>query len=335
MNKVDIIIPSYKPDKRFVKLMQKLERQTYPVNKIIIVNTEEQYYNQLIYGTNFLVNNKNIEVFHISKREFDHGKTRNKAINRSTAEYFVCLTQDAIPVNDFLVEELVHALEQPEVAVAYGRQLPASDCDEIEKFTRNFNYPEESSVKSLEDMAVLGIKTYFCSNVCAIYKRDIFQAIGGFTAHTIFNEDMIYAARAVKAGYRIAYAAKAEVIHSHNYTNKQQFHRNFDLGVSQSDFSEIFLEVPSETEGIKMVKKTALYLRTNGMKKLVFPLYVRSACKFIGYRLGLNYKKLPPKLILKCTMNKAYWRLYNIKKAASKIDTTKGYGRTEAEMKKK
>ena len=71
---------------------------------------------------------------------------------------------------------------------------------------------------------------------------------------------MIFAARAVKAGYKIVYEAKAEVVHSHNYTAIQQFHRNFDLGVSHAQYPEIFADVPPEGEGAKLVKKTAVYL---------------------------------------------------------------------------
>ena len=66
--------------------------------------------------------------------------------------------------------------------------------------------------------------------------------------HTIFNEDMIYAAGLVKAGYGVAYEAEARVIHSHNYTGRQQLRRNFDLGVSQAQHPEIFRGVPSEGE---------------------------------------------------------------------------------------
>ena len=104
----------------------------------------------------------------------------------------------------------------------------------------------------------MGIKTYFCSNVCAMYRRDVFRELGGFEKHTIFNEDMIFAARAVKAGWRIAYAADARVYHSHDYTAKEQFHRNFDNGVSQAQHPEIFAGVSSESEGVKLVKKTAV-----------------------------------------------------------------------------
>ncbi len=334
MKTVDIIIPTYRPDKGFIELVQKLKKQTYPIHKIVVVNTEEKYYNQLIYGTNFLEESKNIEVYHLSKKEFDHGKTRNWGVKRTTSDYFVCLTQDAMPADDSLIENLVNAIDQPKVAVAYGRQLPDKDCDIIEQFTRAFNYPQHSFTKGIEDLPRLGIKTYFCSNVCAIYKRDIFENLGGFISHTIFNEDMIYAAGAVQAGFRIAYAADACVIHSHNYTCMDQFHRNFDLGVSQADNPEIFANIPSESEGIRMIRKTAEYLRKNGKRNKIFLLYMRSGFKYIGYRMGYNYKKLPRKLVLKCTMNKDYWRLYNLKNAAAGIDASKGYGRTEAEMKK-
>lgn len=69
----------------------------------------------------------------------------------------------------------------------------------------------------------------------------MFDALGGFVAHTIFNEDMIYARKVLNEGYGIAYAAEAKVEHSHNYSGIQQFHRNFDLGVSHAQYPEILV----------------------------------------------------------------------------------------------
>ena len=59
---------------------------------------------------------------------------------------------------------------------------------------------------------------------------------------TIFNEDMIYAADLIHAGYGIAYAADAKVVHSHNYSCSQQFHRNFDLGVPRLNIRKFLME---------------------------------------------------------------------------------------------
>ena len=122
------------------------------------------------------------------------------------------------------------------------------------------------------------------------------------------EEDMIYAGTMAKRGYGIAYAADACVIHSHNYSCRQQFHRNFDLGVSQADHPEIFEGVPSEGEGLRLVKKSLAYLIKTGHIWLVPKLAGQSGFKYMGYFLGKRYKKLPKKVILFCTMNREYWK---------------------------
>ena len=305
---VDVIIPTFKPDQEYFKLIERLQKQTVPIRKIIVINTEEKYFNQLVFGKKYEKEYHNIDVRHISVHEFDHGRTRRQGVKLSDADIFVMMTQDAIPADDKLIENLLRPLEKEEVAVSYARQLAKENAGEIEKYTRQFNYPEESQLKGQEDISTMGIKTFFCSDVCAAYKRAVYDELGGFVKRAIFNEDMVYAASAVKAGYKVAYAAEAKVYHSHNYTGKQQFHRNFDLGVSQADHPEIFETVSSESEGIKMVKQTIGKLKEAGYGKEIPSYIVTSGCKFIGYRMGKAYKKLPMWLIKKCTMSPMYWR---------------------------
>ena len=163
-------------------------------------------------------------------------------------------------------------------------------------------------IKTKEDLPEMGIKTFFCSNVCAAYDRKTYVDLGGFPRPVIFNEDMIYAGRVIGAGYGVAYAADAKVIHSHNYSGWQQFHRNFDLGVSQARHSELFLQYSSEGEGIRLVKQTAAYACKMGRPWLLFPLVWKSACKYAGYFLGKRYDKLPGWMVRKCTMNRDFWK---------------------------
>lgn len=303
---IDVIIPLYKPGKELFTLLDRLQGQSVPIRNIILMNTEEKYFSQLIYGTRFLETYKNVKVYHLSKKEFDHGQTRRRGVKKSQAEVFVMMTQDAIPADEYMLEKLVDGL-QGEVAVAYARQLPTKDCNFIERYTRSFNYPEKSFVKTEEDLSRLGIKTYFCSNVCAAYRRDVYEQLGGFVRRTIFNEDMIFAAGAIKAGYGIAYVADARVIHSHNYTHMQQLHRNFDLGVSQAEHPEVFANVYSESEGKKLVKNVTAYLREQHMLKKLPYFYIQCFCKYTGYLLGKNYRKLPRSWVLILTSNKDYW----------------------------
>lgn len=309
MCKVDVIIPTYKPDKGFFDLVDSLCRQTTEIHKIIVMNTEEKYYEALIYGERLSRTYKEkVRVYHLSKREFDHGGTRHKAVCKSEADIFVMMTQDAFPADETMIEKLVQALADQRTAVAYARQLPREDSSSAERYARSFNYPPESHIMYKEDLERCGIKTYFCSNVCAAYKRDVYDRLGGFVRHTIFNEDMIYAAAAIRSGYGIAYAADAQVYHSHNYTAMQQFHRNFDLGVSQAQHPEVFREVPPAAEGKKMVREVSAALRRDRRLKELFRFYTQCAFRYLGFLLGRRYYRLPAGLVKKCTGSREYWK---------------------------
>ena len=167
-------------------------------------------------------------------------------------------------------------------------------ADFWEKYTRSFNYPEQSCLKTEKDVQTYGIKTYFCSNVCAAYDHRIYDEIGGFPEHAIFNEDMIYAGWMVKNGYGVAYVSEARVYHSHNYTCMQQFHRNFDLGVSQAEHPEVFEGVPSEGEGIRLVKKGMAYLlKTRPHMADPQDCFSQSVSKYAGYFARKTIQKAP------------------------------------------
>lgn len=303
MKTVDVIIPTYKPGRKFARLLQMLRRQTYPVNRIIVVNTERRYLDEE--G----MQDENILVCHITKEMFDHGATRNLGVSLSQADYFIMMTDDAVPADTCLVEHLVRALDSaPEIAEAYARQLASDESSEDERFARKFNYPAESFTKTLADLPRLGIKTYFASNVCCAYKRDIFDKLGGFTKHTIFNEDMIYACKAMHAGYAVRYCAEARVYHSHRYSCMQQLRRNFDMGVSQADHPEVFGGIRSEGEGIRLVKENCAALVRAGKTAAIPEVFAKSAFKYAGYRLGKAYKKLPDALVRRLSMNRNYWK---------------------------
>ncbi|MBQ4530580.1 MAG: glycosyltransferase family 2 protein [Lachnospiraceae bacterium] len=301
--KVDIVIPTYHPDQRFVKTIEMLLKQQIQPEHIWIVNTEEKFWIQEIEHMS-----PKIHVTHIKKEAFDHGATRNLGASYSKADILLFMTQDAVPADGNLIGNMLKYMGKEKTATVYGRQLPNKDCSQLEKYTRSFNYGEKSKVKSIKDLDKMGIKTYFCSNVCAAYKRDIFVARNGFINKTIFNEDMIYCAGIIQAGYSVAYAADALVYHSHNYTPMEQLKRNFDLGVSQADHPEIFENVSSENEGVKMVKDTAIHFLKAGKPWIIISLVIQSAFKLTGYKLGKNYQKLSKKTIFRLTSNKAYWK---------------------------
>ena len=300
---VDVMIPTYKPGQEFAELLPRLLKQTYPIRSIRVVNTGKKFWNPAWEQLS-----DKIMVEHIQPSEFDHGGTRRAMAESSDADLLLFMTQDAMPYDNECVEHLVEKFSLPHVKAAYARQLPREDCRTLERFTRGFNYPEESDIKDAGDLPKLGVKTFFCSNVCAMYDRETYEELGGFVKSTLFNEDMIYAGGLIQAGYGIAYAAEAKVIHSHNYNCMQQFHRNFDLGVSQAEHPEIFEGVPSEGEGMRLVKKTLSHLVRSGKIWLIPGFVMQCAGKYAGYLAGKNFRRLPKKFVLWCTMSPNYWK---------------------------
>lgn len=302
--KIDVIIPTYKPDEKLDKNLRMLQKQTIQPDRILLVNTGESFF----YSKEFEKLPQG-ELIHIQKSEFDHGGTRNMAAAKCDGDIIVLLTQDAIPADEHLIEKLTEPFQNEEVCAAYGRQMADRKDNPVEAYTRTFNYPKESRIKSKEDLPILGIKTFFCSNVCAAYRKSVYDAMGGFPLHTIFNEDMIFASRLIQADKKIAYAADAKVWHWHNYTAKEQLKRNFDLAVSQVDYGGLFMEVKSESEGIRLVKQTLMHFIKRGKISYIPHIILQNGAKYIGYKLGQNYKRLPKWLILKISFNPSYWKM--------------------------
>lgn len=309
MREVTVLIPTWRPDGKLNELLRRLSRQTMLPARVLLLNTVDGEGDGRTaecvdaFSGSFPV----LSVFHVDRKEFDHGGTRHLGMTFADTELVLCMTQDALPRDTHLISSLAECFEDPLVAAAYGRQIATKNSSAAERFTRTFSYPEQSVTKSLQDLDRMGIRTFFCSDVCAMWRRETYFEMGGFERHTIFNEDMILAGKLIRAGYRIAYAADAQVWHSHDYGSMKLLRRNFDLGVSQADHPEIFSMVSSTGEGIRLVRQTAAWLVKNGRGRELWKLTADSGCKYLGYSLGKRYRKLPKKLILKLTDNKPYW----------------------------
>lgn len=308
MAAVDVIIPVYRPDEKLNRLLVALKTQTILPGKIILVHTGEVLAGEPDYSAH-----DNVVLHIIEPKEFDHGGTRNLGASLSDAEIKVFMTQDAVPTDDQMIERLTEALsdeaaeQRIEIAAAYARQLPYEDCRAVERYIREFNYPDKSELRTKEELIVRGIKTFCNSNVCSAYKKEIFDRLGGFETRTIFNEDLLYGAKAVLNGYGIKYEAEAQVYHSHNLGLSDQFHRNFDNAVSQAEHPDIFKAVSSEKEGMKLLKYCISRMKEDKRLCLVPYFVLNCACRYAGFFLGKRFSKLPRRLIRACSLNKRYW----------------------------
>lgn len=114
----------------------------------------------------------NVEVHHIKKEEFDHGKTRDYGASLAKeADILMFMTDDAIPKDKYMVENLIKAFDDPIVTAAYGRQMADPEKNYIEYYTRIFNYPLESRVKTKRIWILWGSK-HFSVQMYAVLIED-------------------------------------------------------------------------------------------------------------------------------------------------------------------
>ena len=299
---ISIIIPTRNAEEYINNLIINLNNQTIKPKEIIVIDTNSKDETKKI-----CKQHNEVKFIQINDGEFDHGGTRNRAAKKASGDILIFMTQDAIPNNNRFIEELIKPLGKNNIVASYGRQLPSESSSELEKFARGFNYTNEDVIKSKDDIDKLGVKAFFFSNVCSAFIKEEFYKVGGFPEKTIMNEDMIIASKFIFNNKKTYYASKAEVIHSHNYTYIQQFKRNFDVGVVFADSGHYFAGVKSESEGVKFVKEAIRYLIKRKKVHLIPYLIIESGFKFIGYKLGSNYKKLPIKYVKKMSMHSFYF----------------------------
>ena len=164
-NSVDVVIPIYKAGNDFVKMLEKLYKQSKRPEHIYLLQTIESKDEKLFDKEKCSHGLANIISVHpIKKSDFDHGATRAYGALMAKSEYVLFMTQDAVCYDDYVIENLLNAFDDRKVGIAYARQLAREDADEIERMTRENNYPEESIVKTKKDEKKLGIKAYFCSD---------------------------------------------------------------------------------------------------------------------------------------------------------------------------
>ena len=248
------------------------------------------------------------DVLTISSAEFNHGGTRNRAVEMQTTAYDVVifLTQDAIPQAGF-IENIISAFNDPAVACAYGRQLPHDNANPLAQHARQFNYPAQSHCYGQADIPQAGLKVAFMSNSFSAYRTEIYNELGGFPRETILCEDMYFTARAVLAGYKSAYVAEARVKHSHNYSPAEEFRRYFDIGVFHKDEPWIREHFGGAGgEGKKFIFSELSYLIRKDIRYIPLAC-INNVMKIAGYKLGQKYQSLPLKLIIKMSMHRRYW----------------------------
>lgn len=281
-NLISVIIPTLNAEELIKPLLDNLHSQSVNVDEIIVVDSESTDKTVEICKSY-----PKVKVIPILRKDFDHGKTRDMALKQSKGDIVIFMTHDAAPANKDFIKNLVNYLNSDDkLAVVSGRQLARADATEYERIIREFNYPAKSNIRSKKDIPKYGIKTFYCTDVCAAYRRSAYFDVGGFDYPLKTNEDMFFAARAIYKGYKAGYAADAMVFHSHNFTLKQQYKRNYIIGYEIENHKDLLGNISANSEGFKMIKYVSFRLLKKG-KFISFVRFGFDCCaRLLGNRKG-------------------------------------------------
>jgi len=177
-----------------------------------------------------------VRVIKIDAEEFNHGETRNLAARESatSSKYIVYLTQDARPLDEHWLQELLNPFNQnTNVAGVYSKHIPrphtsVSSLRQLTTLTQTGG--EVRLVKelpgSIDEYESNQLYYVYFSNTSSAIRKDIWKK---FPFDRVdFAEDAVWADNVLRAGYTLIFEPKSEVLHSHDYGPVEQFRQNVD-----------------------------------------------------------------------------------------------------------
>ena len=219
MKTVDIICPLYNAYNYIDALHKSLLRQ----KKVKIKNIKYILTACNDDTENYLIYNK-IDYKKIAKNEFSHSLTREEEALSSGADVVAFITQDVVIEDELWLYKLVKDIDDKEIVATYSRQI--SKYNNIEKYTREANYPDKDIIKSKEDIDAMGLKTFFFSDASSAISTKVFKQIKGYDNKNLpISEDMYIAYKIIMNGYKIKYCSESIVYHSHHFSLKEIYKR--------------------------------------------------------------------------------------------------------------
>lgn len=288
MDRVSVVIPTKNAGQKFEEVLKSIRGQNVPDLELIIIDSGSTD------GTVERAQQYADTVIEIPPDEFHHGKTRNQAADQAEGDIIVFTVQDALPVNEQWLTELISPIDSGTADVSYGNQVAYPDAKPPDKFFYKHFYPDTPTTLTEEDTDNKDnfyMDNIFLSDVNSAVSRRIWNQFR-FRDSVPMSEDKDFAYRVASAGYTIQYCPEAKVYHSHDYTLRSLFTRRYKDGKA---FAEIAATNSDNfvSDGIKYVWNEYAYLIHSGAVHWVPYALLYDFVYFISFTLGKNHEYLP------------------------------------------
>jgi rhamnosyltransferase len=283
MKKISIIIPTYNAGTLIKEVLTAIFNQTLKPYEVIVIDscsTDE---------TTKIVKSFPIKFIKIKKRDFNHGKTRNYGASIADGEYVVFITQDAVPKNNVWLASLVKPLETKTIAGVFSRQIAWENAIPMERFFYNRMYPKTSVLINSHNARKQEI---LFSNASSAIRKTFLKA-HPFAEDILMSEDMEWALRIIREGFKICYESKSQVTHSHNTSFTRLFKRYFDFGVSHSEINAKEKSWSLFRKGSSYIAAEITFLISTNNWYLIPRSFYYNAAKIFGLICGRSHRVIP------------------------------------------
>ena len=296
-----MIIPTLNAGNQIRRLIDSLQSQVLTPLEIIVIDSSSKD------DTAEIARTANCEVMEIDRTLFNHGRSRNMAADLASGNVLVFLSQDALPVDETFLEELTRPIRKGTAVAVTARQIPFPAASPLEEYARLTNYPAQSHIRTAADVKTMGVMAYFFSNAASAVRKDVIETIGGFPEDVVVNEDMKLCANLLHAGYAVAYAAEAQVYHSHNFDVGDQFGRYFDIGMFFDQAGDPIESQNPIGRGRTFAFGQLSYLIQQRQWRWIPASLLESAAKYTAFQLGKRGGWLPQWVKRRLSRQKSFW----------------------------
>jgi hypothetical protein len=223
---VTVAIPTLDPDPVvFGRLLDALDAQRYPgrVELRVIDSGSQRPIEELLAGHRWPVH-----LHRTTRAEFRHGPTRNLLIEWSDTDLVALLTQDAVPVGDRWLFDLVAACTLDDrIGGAFSRHRPPVDAPRVaavelvEHHDRLSGlHPSPATPRTAPIATDVHDAQFFFSNNGSILRRATWEQVP--FRDVAFGEDQVWARDALRSGWSINYARHSIVEHLNVFTEAEE-----------------------------------------------------------------------------------------------------------------
>jgi glycosyltransferase involved in cell wall biosynthesis len=204
-----VVIRAYNEAGHIGRLLRGIQQQNLPEVEVILVDSGSTD------GTVQIAQGFGVKLVQITPAEFTFGRSLNWGIEAASNDYVAIISAHCYPVYPDWLEKLIEPLAEPDVAICYGKQRGGetnqySEHQWFKQYFPDYSIPQQGHA--------------YCHNANSAIRKSLW-AQHPFNEQLTGLEDLGWGSWAFQQGYKIAYSAKAEIIHLHDEKPTQVFNR--------------------------------------------------------------------------------------------------------------